>query len=286
MCGLAGFAGISGPTRMLLAYALGTEIDVRGGDAIGFVTLRDGKPIHGKKSGEWSGAKRRFWAAVASGETSMLHARFATCGLDRRSVLDAHPFVIRRRGRTLYGAHNGMIYDARESAVRHKRPYTVDSKELYELLADGQFASISQLSGYGVLTWVDSDDLASVHLARISDNGEIYVVALASGGYVWGSTRDIVHSACEFAEVDISEQIEIATGIVHTLSADGVFALVDHPRVEVDCFRRTTRREGSLWDAIVDDDDDDDNDALTDEYFRLTSNAADDRAFNEWLASK
>lgn len=131
----------------------------------------------------------------------MMHARYATCGGSwRGNPNNAHPFRIERNGKTvLYGAHNGCIYNADDSAKKHARNYTVDSRELFELLADNATEEIQNLSGYGVITWIDTKQQGAVNMARISTSSEIYVCKVKSGGYVWGSTEKIVKEALKDA---------------------------------------------------------------------------------------
>lgn len=250
MCGLAGYAGIKeSDMRAFLVWALGAEIDVRGGDAIGYVSLAARGLQYGRRPGEWSHAKRRFIHAAAQGETAMLHARMATCGWNPRDVNEAHPFAIRRHDRTIYGAHNGVIYNARESAARYGRPYTVDSKELFELLADRRYDEISSLQGYGVITWIDSSDLAGgVRMARLTGSGEIYVASLAKGGIVWGSTEGIVQSAIDMTDWTIAGTYTIDPGTVYLLRGDGVFRWTDHPEVTVSAKPRLGRVSSKAWD--------------------------------------
>src|SRR4051812_41108202 len=144
MCGLAGFAGIKNvETRTALVWTLGMGIDERGGHAAGFVSLGEQLRCH-KKLGYWLSAKNRFVEAAASGPICMLHARYATCG--KQTIEEAHPFAIQRDGRTrLYGAHNGVVYNAWESAKSHGRKIQVDSQEIFECIADGNIKALQKL---------------------------------------------------------------------------------------------------------------------------------------------
>ncbi len=225
MCGLGGFAGIyNARTRYALVTALGMGIDERGGHAAGFVTVNsDGHLKSHKKLGHWLSAKEKFIRSAASGPLAMLHARFATCG--KKTVQEAHPFAIQREGRTkLYGAHNGVVYNAWSSAVKHKREILVDSQEIFECIADGNIKALNDLDGYGVITWIDPSDPSHVKMTRLSSHADIYVAAVQGGGIVWGSTKDIVHDALQLADLKHKHHYDLKeVGQVWQLQADGVF---------------------------------------------------------------
>lgn len=221
MCGLAGFAGIPEDRRLLLVYSLGVGIDSRGGDASGFVTLND-RPVSFRKPGTWTRASARFSRAAADGDICLMHARLATCG-ERENPSQAHPFAIKRWGRTvLWGAHNGMIYDADDSAKANGRSYSVDSKELFELLADGEHIKIQELTGYGVATWIEAGS-RHVNLSKLSDDGEIVVAKVHGGGTVWASTWPILKRATDFAGIKVKSTYKIEeVGRVYEIHTHGV----------------------------------------------------------------
>lgn len=227
MCGLAGFAGVSDyRNRLALVWGLGMGIDGRGRDAAGFVSVSDSRVTYRKTPGLWIDASEAFMHAAAEGNrVCMMHARFATCGRDRRSVDEAHPFAIRRNGHVkLWGAHNGQIWNARESAKRNRRPYRVDSEELFQLLADDDVAAIQDLDGYGVITWVEPSKPHVVKLAKLSSHADIHVASLVGGGIVWGSTETIVAEALDFADMRAESVIDIAdVGQVYEIREDWVY---------------------------------------------------------------
>lgn len=124
----------------------------------------------------------------------------------------------------LYGAHNGIIYEGAErSALEHDRDYTVDSREVLELLADGEYDSIRRLQGYGVLTWMVPGD-PYVNLVRLSQDSEIEAALLKAGGVVWGSTQEIIRDACEIAGLRIKTFYELPLiGHKYRLKPHGLF---------------------------------------------------------------
>lgn len=223
MCGLAGFAGIADSSaRFRLVLALGAGIDMRGGHAAGYVALAGNTIRYAKKAGEWSDARYRFLLSASRSDICLMHARYATCG-EKYAVEQAHPFTIRREGKVvLFGAHNGMIFDAWDSAKWHGREIDVDSQELFELIADGEFDTLKQLEGYGVAMWIEPGT-DHVKLARLSDYSEICVVKVKGGGIVWGSTWNIVVDALEEAELEAEAEFQLdEIGRVYQIHQDRV----------------------------------------------------------------
>lgn len=231
MCGLAGFQGLAltEQSRALLVWALGEGTDRRGGHAVGFVSTDVNKNVSAhRRLGRWGDKDAtKFIMSAARGVSTMLHARFATCGT--RGVNDAHPFTIKRADKTiLHGMHNGMIYNARESARDNKRDYSVDSRELFELLADNDLEAIAELDGYGVITWVTAADPDRVYLCKISEDGELYAASVKGGGVVWGSTKAIVQYALATVGLEVEIEYEIESGTVHSASDGSLWLHRDH----------------------------------------------------------
>lgn len=205
MCGLGGFVNVPDyATRLALVRALGEGIDTRGGDAIGYVTVpRAGPPSvdYARRAGEWGDddARRFLRSAARNDGATILHARYATCG-DRDNPMQAHPFRIEREGRTvLWGAHNGVIHGAEASARVHGRSFDVDSRELYELLADGQYEKIRALRGWGVLSWIESAHRDRVSLVCMTDDGALRITRTTCGAVVWASTQSILDASLRAA---------------------------------------------------------------------------------------
>jgi len=109
------------------------------------------------------------------------------------------------------------------SASKNRRKHTVDSRELFELLADGDMKGLQGLTGYGAITWMvpGSDEVA---LTKLSASGSLVVASVKSGGVVWASTKDILESALSKAELSVETYYDIeAVGNVFMISAEGVF---------------------------------------------------------------
>src|ERR1041385_3898327 len=225
MCGISGVVGIADPQkRYALVSSLGGGIDTRGGDACGFAGYNKerNKFEVGKKLGYWSERRRQFVERAASAHLTMMHSRWATCG--KKTVDEAHPFAVKRGGRiVLYGAHNGRVYNGYRSAKEHGREIAVDSQEIFELLADNDYEGICNLEGYGVITWIDTNNPTVINLLRLSDNSDIFVVETKDKKVIYGSTEDIVDSALKDAGLTYKDWLKINVGTVYQLTDDGVF---------------------------------------------------------------
>lgn len=223
MCGLAGYVGIAEKHRLALVLGLGEGADDRGGHAAGYVGIEGQYLRLRHRIGTWRDADADWLVTASETTTLLMHARWATCG-NKNDVRQAHPFQIKRNGKTvLYGAHNGMLWGAEESAYENGRKFTVDSREMFELLADKNYAGIESFDGYGVAMWVRPDEYHTVNLVRLSEESEIVAVK-AAGGVVWASTEKILVEALAAARVD-EESIEpldlSQIGKVYEITAHG-----------------------------------------------------------------
>ncbi len=228
MCGLGGYVGVQDRlARLSLVYGLGFGIDRRGGHAAGFVSTGDvlGKAIKvSRKVGTWKDASTKFFRKAGSGTTCVMHARYATCG-KKDAVAHAHPFTIRRDGKdVIYGAHNGVISGTDRTAKEYGRDHTVDSREVYELIADGNLSDLQELEGYGVLTWLTPGSDA-VNVALLSKRADFIACTVEGGGVVWASTESILTDALKVASLARVDTLKLHdVGVVYQLSADGVKA--------------------------------------------------------------
>lgn len=222
MCGLGGYIGIPQAARLAVAVGLGHANDSRGGHASGYGVRRADGGIHlGKKLGKWKDASNGFLQAAASGDMSLIHARWATCG--DKTVDEAHPFAVKRDGFVkLWGMHNGVIYSARESAKKHDRKFSVDSFELLNLLADNSHAEIHEQEGYGTLVWVRRDDINAVRLTKMTDDADLLICQVQEGGFIWGSTWAIVEAALSKAGLHTELRYELTTGVAYRIDSAGL----------------------------------------------------------------
>jgi predicted glutamine amidotransferase len=225
MCGLAGHIGLNdNRARFYLTLDLAMGIDNRGGDAAGYFSLSRKGYRHGRIAKTWKAAGRDFFQGAASGsQFCLMHSRYATCG-SREKDEAAHPFEIKRDGLpVVWGAHNGMITNARESAKENDRePSLVDSQEIFELIADKDFDGIAKLRGYGVVTWVESSDVSRIKVCRLSKDSDFEVCSLETGGLAWASTTHILNSALKRAGLKSKDTYELEIGRIYDLTKDGI----------------------------------------------------------------
>lgn len=199
MCGLAGFSGlnIDDGQKLLLTYALGIGADSRGGHSSGFISINGDDIYTAKTVGPWQKAPNEFLIEASESQACVMHSRWATCGR-KEAISQAHPFTIKRKGKTvLWGSHNGIIWDAWDSAKANKRKIAVDSQEIFELLADNELEQMQSLGGYGVIFFVEPHK-PFIQMARLSEDAEIKVVELENnGGYVFASTWPLLRHALQ-----------------------------------------------------------------------------------------
>jgi predicted glutamine amidotransferase len=221
MCGLAGYAGIPKRSRSLLANALAIGIDKRGGDGAGVLSFRrDGNLVLERLGECWDKAPWDVFRTAGTGYAALMHARKKTCGAGGKE--EAHPFCIVRNDKpVLYGAHNGMIEGAKECAEEHKREYTVDSKELFELIADRQFERISKLKGYGVITWYDMADPEYIRLMKLTYSGDITIAKVEPCGLVYASTEDILNTALKISRLSLKDKYTPDVGTIYKFDLHG-----------------------------------------------------------------
>lgn len=226
MCGLSGYHGLEHVElglRVSIFVALGEGSDRRGGHAAGLAAFSKGHvaPTICKKLGDAMSFDDECLAFVDLGsrhETLLLHTRYATT--EARSVNDAHPFTIVRDGApVLHGMHNGIIYNARDMARKHERAYTVDSLEMFEILADAlasnDFTTFSKLQGYGVIVWMTAAEPECIHFCRLTDDGDLVIAALKGGGIMWASTKHILDAGLKAGGLEVDHFYKIETGMVY-----------------------------------------------------------------------
>lgn len=256
MCGLSGFVGVRGQqTRLMLTLGLGNGIDNRGGHASGYVSISKEGLRYARKCGEWIKSRMKFVNGAARGDLCMMHARYATCG--GRGANSAHPFAIARDGRVvLWGAHNGMIPKAYESAKENGRVIDVDSQEVFELLADKEYEKLQKLNGYGAITWVDAAEPDHVKFARLSRNSDFCVVSLKEGGIVWASTWKILEEALGVADLHVKDNYDVdEVGRVFEFRKDCVY-MTNETGVKLASYDTSSNYRRTPSTASYEDDDD------------------------------
>lgn len=231
MCGIAGYHNVPQDARQWLVAGLGLGIDSRGGHAAGYVSIGQATRV-AHKLGEWGQSSRKFIRRAASGHVCMMHARYTTHG--HKGITNAHPFTIQREGKTvLHGCHNGMLYGTEETAKRFGRKWSVDSREVFELLADGELSEIQSLTGYGVITW-NPHGTDHIKVAKLTQSADFTCAQLKEGGLVWASTDKILDGAVKAARLEVDYKYkELEAGKVYLIRDGGIFT-TEEDGVKVD----------------------------------------------------
>lgn len=223
MCGLSGYSGIKDfDTRLLLVIGFGKGIESRGNSAAGFVSsLESGEILFNRKSDNWTTATMDFLKEAASGDACLMHARASGYS----TAANAHPFPIVRDGKiVLWGAHNGSLHDAWGSAKNNNRAFSVDSAELFELLADREFDALKKMHGYGVVEYIDAEFPRIIKLSRLTKNSDLVVVELEGGGVAYASTAHILRSALSFAGLSVKREMDVSeVGMVYHITNGQIY---------------------------------------------------------------
>lgn len=192
MCGLLGWFTTHGERRLIpLAAALMVQMDDRGGHSWGY--WADGKIWKGLGDiAEGVGARSLRNASVL-----MAHTRLASVGAV--SIANCHPFTCGN----IIGAHNGGISNHWELNKKYDRKFEVDSKHIFAQLDEGK--PLSELEGYGAITWIDKARPGIVNLSRF--NGGVLSAARVFSknkqfGVVWASTQDALKRSLDAAGLD------------------------------------------------------------------------------------
>jgi len=224
MCGLSGFVNIqNSEARFKLISSLGRGIDTRGQAMAGFISSnKENDFFFSRKKGSWSSANDDFIMAAAHGSLCMMHSRAPGY---TSPITDAHPFPIVRNGETvLWGSHNGSLDNAWKSAEKHSRKITVDSMELFELIADKEYDTLHKSSGWGVVEWIEASNKNEVKLSRLTQHSELVAVSIKGRGTVWASTWAILKQGLAATELEIEDQYSVNDiGRVYIVNEDGLF---------------------------------------------------------------
>ena len=196
MCGLFGWdlrkAGISREQQIIMATVLAAMNDNRGGDSWGMYDP-DKDELHHDLGYALNGVLK-----IATMRRVLCHTRKATTG--GVSKENAHPFRIGR----IVGAHNGIIHNHSELNTNFKRECVVDSQHIFHNINEGK--DLKSISGYGVITYVDTDIRKAVNLCRVSSGGDLSVFGIGNHpkyqGVVWSSTETALKAAFRAAGIE------------------------------------------------------------------------------------
>ncbi len=212
MCGLFGWRGnLNIKERIALSTALCLGNHERGNHSWGA-----GYTDTGRRWGidRGVGSIIPFATIIAQYRNVMAHTRHATKGA--HTIENAHPFS---RG-NVHLAHNGVIYNSHE--FEKTEPHQVDSELIATRIAKGE--TLEDLRGYGVITWIDEEDL-KLRLCHVG-SGDICAAEVLTGdkqrvrGVAYSSSDRHLAAALMAAHVHFRE-VKIVKHAVYIVGADG-----------------------------------------------------------------
>lgn len=214
MCGVFGWVGaFRARERARLASALATLNVTRGNQSWGASVQSVGNWVRIKGLGPATNGVDSF----ARFSAVMGHTRLATHGAV--SLDNCHPF---QHGKVQL-AHNGIVFNALEQP--DAAGMTVDSQLLARRVAEGR--EISDLSGYGVVTWTDVRRPGRVYLCNIG-SGDLAVFSVkgktkgSTRGVVWSS--DVKHAKIALDAADLSySEYDVREEIVYVAQQGGLY---------------------------------------------------------------
>ena len=181
--------------------------ELRGRDSWGVVTYDGNKMKMLKQVGPIgkSGAIKRITANQV-----LAHTRKATTG--NVTQLNAHPFDMGK----IIGAHNGIISNHDSLQKKYKRSFEVDSQHLLAHINDG--LPISEVSGYGTVTYIDKNKPGEVFLG-VGATGDLAVAGIGipskTTGIVWSSTWNAIEDALDISGIPKYYQIKIDQSMLY-----------------------------------------------------------------------
>lgn len=149
----------------------------------------------------------------------MGHTRSPTMG--KVCEKNAHPF---RVGKIIL-AHNGTLYNTTELDKKYGRNVDVDSQHIAMHLSEGK--DLTDIEGYGVITWNNTDTPNRVYLCRLKQ-GSICVFGVKNDrkdevGIVWSSDREHLRSALGAARLDYVAYKDLDEGRVYYVEGGQFF---------------------------------------------------------------
>lgn len=162
MCGIYGVQTATGEKLSLyestvITHTLAREMESRGRDSFGSITLPDGRLYKGL--GRVAEAGVKLLKAASESTCFLAHTRAATVG--EVSIKNCHPFEV---GNVL-GVHNGSIYNYKDLNDKYGRQAEVDSEHLFYNLNEG--LDLNEIEGYGVFFWTLKDEkYSNIYLAK------------------------------------------------------------------------------------------------------------------------
>ena len=213
MCGIAAIS-IPMDARVNareLTHALLTEIESRGTHASGFAYYgADGS--FGVYKNNKPGSQLPLSELPRDAKTVIIHTRYATQGpaTDNRNN---HPVMSTDNNIAL--VHNGVIsndYSLRgELGITAEEHGLVDSLVIPSLIAQQGVSSLTQLSGYAAIAWINATENGELHIAKLK-NSPVSYTWTTDGAFVMASTSGLLEMALISINQEYGGVFELAEG--------------------------------------------------------------------------
>lgn len=208
--------------RKSILRILSQECEVRGTDATGIAYVSD-SGLHVYKR-PVSASKFRF---SLPHESKMIigHTRMTTKGSEDKNC-NNHPFYGKAAGVRFALAHNGVLYNDEEIRKSMRLPATSIETDSY--------IAVQLLEHYGEISFDSIAKMAetvcgSFCFSILTDSKELYLVKGSNplaiydcgGYYIYASTADILDRALKRLRIRKKSNVEIRSGEILKISADG-----------------------------------------------------------------
>lgn len=234
VCGIAGFS-IPADARVNareLAHVLLKQIETRGTHASGFAYATAGGEFNVYKN-PTPGSQLSLGELPRNAKSVILHTRYATQG-DARDNRNNHPVMSPLNQIAL--VHNGVIsndWSLREELGLTAKHGEVDSLVIPALLEQKDFESLSELSGYAAIAWLDSRESGELHIARLKSSPVSYT-HLGDGTFVFASTPGLLSAAIADTPHEVGGIFDMDEGRVISVLGGHIFEHEKAPRMSYD----------------------------------------------------
>lgn len=234
MCGIAGFSSPAGATinARHLAHNLLKEIENRGSHASGF-SFANTDGTFGIYKRDKPGSQLPLHELPRNADTVILHTRYATQGSPKINQ-NNHPVVSTDNKIAL--VHNGVIsndWRLRDELGLEQKHGTVDSLVIPSLIAQQGMRSLSKLSGYAAIAWVDVRQPGMLNIAKLKTSPVAYTW-LYDGTLVFASTKPLLTAALRAAGYEYGGVFELGDSRFMQVAGGFIMEHEEAPRMTYD----------------------------------------------------